>query len=127
MGLQMGLNTVTQLSGVIPAAEPSPPLGLILQPLPHGKQVRNLLELETSVLEGSSLLGLYRHCVEKKSFFLSIRSKAKNVRKLLGHSRSPLECDFHHWHLASSLHASSVAAHLNTKVTCEDNTERGGI
>lgn len=79
------------------------------------------------VLEESNLLGLYRHCVEKKSFFLSIRSKAKNVRKLLGHSRSPLECDFHHWHLASSLHASSVADHLNIKVTCEDNTERGGI
>lgn len=62
-------------------------------------------------LEGSSLMELYSHHVEKNSSFLSIRSKAKNVRKLLGHSRSPLECDFHHWHLASSLHASSVADH----------------
>lgn len=79
------------------------------------------------VLEESNSLGLYRHCVEKKTFFLSITTKAKNVRKLLGHSRSPSECDFRHWHLASSLHASSVADHLNTKVTCEDNTERGGI
>lgn len=77
---------------------------------------------------GRHLAGILQTlCGEEDFLPLYHNQGKKNVRKLLGHSRSPSECDFRHWHLASSLHASSVADHLNTKVTCEDNTERGGI
>lgn len=131
LGLLLSLNPVIGLHLVIvcdssTGAEPSP--GADPTAIPTQEAGKKPPGARNSALQGGTLLGFYRHCVEKKTFFLSITTKAKNnVRKLLGHSRSPSECDFRHWHLASSLHASSVADHLNTKVTCEDNTERGGI
>lgn len=80
----MGLNLVTSLLRVIPALEPNPPLALNLQPLPRGKQVRNLLELETLRSGGKQLAGTLQTLCGEEDFLPLYHNQGKECQKAFG-------------------------------------------
>lgn len=84
MGLQLGLTPVTELLHGMPALELNPPLGLNLQPLPRGKQVRNLLELETTCSGGKQLAGTLQILCGEEDFLPLCHNQGKECQKAFG-------------------------------------------
>lgn len=59
-------------------------MGLILQPLPHGKQVRNLLELKTTHSGGKQLAGTLKTLCGEEEFLPLYQKQGKECQKAFG-------------------------------------------
>lgn len=76
LNLAIGLHLVTVCDSST-GAEPSP--GADPTAIPTQEAGKKPPGARNSALQGGTLLGFYRHCVEKKTFFLSITIKAKKM------------------------------------------------